>query len=459
MHILRLMLTAAVRFTKKERIIEMDSSGVPLIGAVIFMVLLLADFILSGFGIAVQTVTESSFEPYEKEEPEKIREILNWKDNPKALIHTCWLVHILTAAGGAYGLIWGFSQPDWLLLIISMVLIYVIGKGLPHVAGNKYAVSWCRRLLPAVKTIVTVCFPVTYVLTAAVYLLARLFGIDPHLLEDEVTEDEIISMVNEGHEQGVLDEHEAEMIQNIFELNDKEAQDVMTHRKNIVAINGCLNLSEAISFMVEESNSRFPVYEEDIDNIIGVLHFKDAMIFHNKNQYDNWLIKDIPELIRPVIFIPETRSLDRLFRSMQAQKLQVVIVVDEYGETAGLVTMEDILEEIVGNIQDEYDEDECFIIPSEDGSYRMDGMTPLEDVAETLGIHFEEEDYETLNGYLIYRMDRIPEEDEQSIIEEQGYSFQILEVENKTIKWVKVTKTPEPPAAEDGEQEDTAERE
>ena len=116
---------------------------------------------------------------------------------------------------------------------------------MPHLAGNKYAVSWCRGLLPAVKAIVTVCYPVTYALTAIVYLLARLFGIDPHLLEDEVTEDEIISMVNEGHEQGVLDEHEAEMIQNIFELNDKEAQDVMTHRKNIVAINGCLNLSDS----------------------------------------------------------------------------------------------------------------------------------------------------------------------------------------------------------------------
>ena len=217
----------------------------------------------------------------------------------------------------------------------------------------------------------------------------------------------------------------------------------MTHRKNITGVNGLLNLTQAISFMLEESNSRFPVYEGNIDNIIGVLHLKDAMIFHNKAQYDNWRIKDIPELLRPIKFIPETRSINALFRNMQAQKLQMVIVVDEYGETAGLVTMEDILEEIVGNILDEYDEDECFILRQEDGSFRMDGMTPLQEVEDTLGISFEEEDYETLNGYLIYRLDRIPEEDEHTIIEENGYSFQILEVENKTIKWVKVTRLPE----------------
>ncbi|MDD3797317.1 MAG: transporter associated domain-containing protein [Lachnospiraceae bacterium] len=211
--------------------------------------------------------------------------------------------------------------------------------------------------------------------------------------------------------------------------------------------------------MMEETNSRFPVYEGDIDNIIGVLHFKDAMIFHNQKQYDEWLIKDIPNLLRPIKFIPETRSINLLFRSMQAQKLQMVIVVDEYGETAGLVTMEDILEEIVGNILDEYDEDERFILKEEDGSYRMDGMTPLEDVEETLDITFEEEDYETLNGYLIFRMDRIPEEDEHSVIEEKGYSFQILEVDNKTIKWVKVTRLPETEVKDKQESEQKADQE
>lgn len=427
----------------------MDGSEVPLIGTAVFLALLLAEFILSGFSSALETVTESSLEQAGRREDPRAGKILEWKDHPQRLAQACWFYDILLGCVGSYSLIRALYGPDWAVLAAAAAAMYLFGRGIPQLIGKKYAVGWCMQLFQPVRGLVAFSVPFTRALTAVVHVFVRIFGVNPHLLEDEVTEDEIISMVNEGHEQGVLDEHEAEMIQNIFELNDKEAQDIMTHRKNISAINGRLNLQEAISAMLEEPNSRFPVYEENIDNIIGVLHLKDAMIFHNKGQYDDWLVKDIPELLRPIRFIPETRSIDRLFRSMQAQKLQMVIVVDEYGETAGLVTMEDILEEIVGNILDEYDEDERFILPEADGSFRMAGMTPLEDVAETLGISFEDEDYDTLNGYLIYRLDRIPEEDEDTVIEEQGYSFQILEVDNKTIKWVRVSRLPDRPS--DGE--------
>ena len=280
--------------------------------------------------------------------------------------------------------------------------------------------------------------------TALAKAVVRLLGVDPKELEEKVTENEIISMVNEGHEQGVLDEHEAEMIQNIFQLDDKEAQDIMTHRKNINAIREDTPLRDAISFMVDESNSRFPVYHETIDNITGILNFKDAMICHYKKDCDSWLLKDIPELLRPPYFIPETRSIDELFRTMQAQKIQMAVVVDEYGETAGLVTMEDILEEIVGNIQDEYDEDERFVIEEGDGTFLMAGMTPLEEVEDTLQITFGEEDYETLNGYLVMRLDRIPEdEDEGTVIHAEGFDFTIREVDGHMIKWVRVVPHPD----------------
>lgn len=447
----------------------MDSSGGPLIGSVIYLILLLADFILNGYGTALQTVSESALEQACGDEKQKAEQILELKNNPGNFVYASWFYLIGTASGGTFLLRKAWSdRPAWMVLTLSMVLLFLFAKAVPELLGKKYANAWCRSLLSPIKGLVLISRPATYVLTLAAHLLVRILGVDFRELEDEVTEDEIISMVNEGHEQGVLDEHEAEMIQNIFELDDKEAQDIMTHRKNISGISGCINLSEAISVMVNETNSRFPVYEGDIDNIIGVLHFKDAMIFHNKNQYDQWLIKDIPGLLRPVNFIPETRSISLLFRSMQAQKMQMVIVVDEYGETAGLVTMEDILEEIVGNILDEYDKDESFILTEEDGSWRMDGMTPLSDAEDTLGIHFQEEEYDTLNGYLIYRLDRIPEEDEHSVIEEQGYAFRILAVENKTIKWVKVTRLPREESgrsqtAEENEQqskrEDTIEKE
>jgi putative hemolysin len=247
-------------------------------------------------------------------------------------------------------------------------------------------------------------------------------------------------MVNEGHEQGVLDAREAEMIQNIFEMDDKKAVDIMTHRKNIIGIAGTMNLRDSISFMVEEAFSRFPVYGDGIDNIIGILHFKDAMRFHTMGTYDDWLIRDIPELLREVRYIPETRGINVLFRNMQREKLQMVIVVDEYGQTAGLVTMEDILEEIVGSIQDEYDNEVPLIRRGEEGCYLMDGMAPLDEVTQALGITLEDEEYDTLNGLLIARLNRILADGEQDEVAAYGHLFQIQKVEDKMIRLVKITK-------------------
>ena len=167
------------------------------------------------------------------------------------------------------------------------------------------------------------------------------------------------------------------------------------------------------------------------------------MKFHTLGTYDDWLIKDIPGLLREARFIPETRGINLLFRNMQAEKLQMVIVVDEYGQTAGLVAMEDILEEIVGNIQDEYDKDVQLIRKDANGCYMMDGMAPLEEVAELLEITLTDEDYDTLNGLLISKLDRIPDDGEQAEITAYGYLFQILKVENKIIRLVKITKSKE----------------
>ena len=197
--------------------------------------------------------------------------------------------------------------------------------------------------------------------------------------------------------------------------------------------------------MVGESVSRFPVYEDSVDNILGVIHFRDAMKFHTIGTYDDWLIKDIEGLVRSVSFIPQTRGIDVLFRNMQAEKLQMVIVVDEYGQTAGLVTMEDILEEIVGNIQDEYDNEMPLIREEAQGRYLMDGMAPLDEVSEILGFELEEEDkdYDTLNGLLISKLDRIPADGEQAEVVAYGYRFQIMSVENKMICSVRITKNKE----------------
>ena len=258
--------------------------------------------------------------------------------------------------------------------------------------------------------------------------------------EDEVIEEEIISMVKEGHEQGVLMESEAEMIHNIFEYAEKEAKDIMTHRKNIVAIDGDMSFYDMVAYVDDTGKSRFPVYEGDIDNIIGVLLIKDAFLYCQKNEIFRTPVKDIPGLVREVDFITETIKINNLFKKMQSEKSQICIVIDEYGQTSGLVAMEDILEEIVGEIEDEHDEEEQIYLSESDGSYTFDGLTELPDVLEVIDLPVEEDEFETLNGYVISLLEKVPNDDECEIIERHGYQFEIQKVENRIIRQVRITK-------------------
>lgn len=260
---------------------------------------------------------------------------------------------------------------------------------------------------------------------------------------EEVTEEEIMSMVNEGHEKGVLLESEAQMIHNIFEFGDKEVKDIMNHRKNVIAIDGELSYNDAVDIMIENNYSRYPVYVNDIDNIIGVIHIKEALAHSKHNEVFRTPIKDIHGLIREVSFIPETRNINTLFTEMQTAKNHMAVVVDEYGQTSGIVAMEDILEEIVGNIQDEHDEEETLCNRMEDGTYIMDGMTPLEEVIDEIHIPVEEDEFDTLNGLLISLLDKIPAEGELPVIVAYGYEFRVLSVENKMMKQIQIVKQPE----------------
>jgi len=282
--------------------------------------------------------------------------------------------------------------------------------------------------------------------------LLHLVGIHDNDGGSDVTEEEIINMVQEGFEKGVIEDNEAEMISNIFAFGDKEAQDVMTHRSSVTAIDGETRLRDAVEFMLEEGSSRYPVYNENIDHIIGILYLKDALRYHRDGSRQDWYIRDLEGLLREARFVPQTKKIDALFEEMRQQKLQMVIVMDEYGQMDGLVTMEDILEEIVGSIMDEYDEDTEYIEEKGDDEYVIDGMTPLEELTERFDIPFEDEDYETLNGFLIYRLGHIPEPGETFETDYQGYRFHILSVEGNVIARVSVKKLPKPeenPAADE----------
>ena len=256
----------------------------------------------------------------------------------------------------------------------------------------------------------------------------------------EEVQEAVEYVVEECGSQGYLEENEVRMIKNVLQYSGKNARDIMTHRKDIVAVDGSETLEHALQFMLDERFTRFPVYEENIDDIIGTIHLRDAMKYYLNKELRPVKVKELKDCLREVSFIPETKGLSRLFKQMNTEKNHLFIVLDEYGQTAGIVAMEDIIEEIVGNIFDEYDEEETLYFRQENGTYLVKGKVALDDLEEILGIEIEDEENETLNGFLISKLERIPAEHETCEVGYDVYCFRILLVDNNMIELVEVEK-------------------
>ncbi|MDY5870980.1 MAG: hemolysin family protein [Lachnospiraceae bacterium] len=424
----------------------MDDGG-PTASYLIFFALLFIDVFFYGFSAAVKELNSKELsDQLEESGNKKVRRLYQIAVSPQQHIDTVQLVVTLINLTAGSFVLDNFERLSHKLIagIIVLYILLTFGVLIPKKLGARYAHKWAYACINPIYYVTKILSPFTGLVSLTTKGILRIFGISVNNDSEDVTEEEIISMVNEGHEQGVLLATEAEMITKIFQFGDKEAQDIMTHRKNILAIDRNMTLSDALDYMLSESKSRFPVYEENIDHVLGILHFRDAMRAHREPGNMSLAVGDIDGLIRETMYIPETKNIDDLFKDMQRTKTQMVIVVDEYGQTTGLLAMEDILEEIVGNIMDEYDEDEAYIEETEnDDEYIIEGITPLEELEERFGISFNEEEFETLNGFLISKMDKIPEENEEFSIDVDGYSFRILSVENRMIKSVLVTKLPE----------------
>lgn len=405
----------------------------------IFLLLIIIDALFYGFGEATRNLNELDVErKAEEENNKKAKRLLFFIRKPKQFVNTIQFI------GTFIHLVIGkYLIADIWTFFIALYAVLTLGILFPKSFASKHSESLAYGLVNIMNALLILLTPFTWIVSMSARFVMWVVGGNTAEENCDVTEEEIISMVNEGHELGVIQASEAEMITNIFEYGDKEAQDIMTHRGNIVAVEDTMTLNEAIQFMLKERNSRYPVYHENIDHIIGILHLKDALRIQAKSGNGEVPVNKITGLLRKAAFIPETRNIDVLFKKMQSLKLQMVIVVDEYGQTMGLVAMEDILEEIVGNILDEYDEEEHLIKETGTDEYIMEGKTSLEDLEDRLGISFEDSEFETLNGFLISKLDRIPNEDEQFDMDYQGYNFHILSVKNRMIHTVLVTKLPE----------------
>ncbi len=345
------------------------------------------------------------------------------------------------------------------IIIITMILSYfslVFGELVPKRLAMKNAEKIAFGTVKIVRAISIITAPFVKLLTASTNGISKLFGIS-ETDEDTVTEEEIRMMVDVGEEKGSIEEEEKELINNVFEFNDKVVSEIMTHRKDIYAIDINSDINDILKELDEYKYSRIPVYEDNIDNIVGLLFIKDLIANVNKKEK----VK-ISNLMREAYFVSEGKQINELFRDLQRNKHQIAIVLDEYGGTAGLVTMEDILEELVGNIFDEYDDEEKDYEKLDDNTYLISGSVSIHDLRKILNVQIPDGEYDTLSGYLIEKLGRIPSDDEKPIIETERVTYKIEDYEDKRILWVKACRnniTEVEKENEDSDEEDDEEKE
>lgn len=323
------------------------------------------------------------------------------------------------------------------IIIITIILSYfslVFGELVPKRIAMRNPEKIAFGTIGVIRFIHFITSPVVNFLNFSTNLICKLFGIGPQD-ESTVTEEEIRMMVDVGEEKGSIEEEEKELINNVFEFNDKTVSEVMIHRTEVYAIEIGSNIEDILSELKEYKYSRIPVYDENIDNIVGVLFIKDLLAYvYTKKE------AKIKKLMRPAYFVSESKPINEFFKEMQSDKQQLAIVLDEYGGTAGIITMEDIIEELVGNIFDEYDDVEKDYEKIDENTFMIDGSVSIYELRKILNVDIPEGDYDTLSGYLIELLGRIPKDDEKPVIETEKVTYKIEEYEEKRIIWVKACK-------------------
>ncbi len=331
----------------------------------------------------------------------------------------------------------------FVMITITMVLSLlslIFGELVPKRLAMNYAEKIAFSVVKVIYWIAVLFHPFVRFLTISTNFMVSLFGIDPNKEPNAVTEEEIRMMVDVGEEKGSIRDTEKEMINNIFEFDNINVSDIMTHRTDVSGIHIDASFDDVKKIVFEEQYTRFPVYQDTIDDIIGILHVKDLLQFIEHKQIVNF---DLKKLIREPYFVPESKKTDELFRELQKRKVHIAIVIDEYGGTAGIITIEDLIEEIVGNIFDEYDEEEKQIQVLNHYTFDVDGGIDLEDLDEECGLKLpleELQDYDTLSGFLTSLMGHIPEDNETSEIIYRDLRFRIIKAEDKVIEKVRIIK-------------------
>ena len=422
---------------------------------IVLVILILLNAYFAATEIAFISLNDAKIERDAKEGNKKAKQILKMLKSPSKFLATIQIGITLAGflssafASDAFAdklapvlnnLVPAISLEVWrgvsivLITIILSFFTLVFGELVPKRLAMKYYEKISYATIGVIRGISVITAPFVKLLTASTNMVSKIFGVGESE-EEVVTEEEIKMMIAEGEEKGTIEQGERQLLNNVFEFNDIIVSEIMTPRTGMYAIDINDKIEDVLDEIDEFKYSRIPVYEENVDDIKGILFVKDIL----KPLKDNEKI-EIDNIIREPYFVPESKDIDELFKEMQQNKVQMAIVIDEYGGTAGLITMEDIIEELVVNIFDEYDDEEIDVKKIDENTYIVSGLLTSYELKKVFGIEIPEGDYETLSGYLLDRLGRIPDENEHPVIEDEKLTYKVEEMEDKRIKYVKVCK-------------------
>lgn len=441
---------------------EPDPAGNLLVQLLLLAILIFVNGFFAASEIAIITLNENKIQKMAEEGHKKARQIIKLTANSSNFLATIQigvtLAGFLTSATAAQSL--AVPLTNWLVGLspllaqysvvvhtVSVVLITVImaffnlvlGELVPKRIAMQKAEAISFAAIGILGAVAIVMRPFVKLLSVSTNVVVRLFGLDPNAAVDNVTEEEIRMMVDVGGQKGVIEDTQKEMINNIFEFDDITAEDIMTPRTDVEAVEVSEGLAEALRSCVDGGYSRLPIYKEEIDNIVGVLHVKDLLPYVGQEIPKDVTIRHI---MRETYFIPRTKKCRDLFAEMSEKRIQMSIVVDEYGGFSGIVTMEDLLESIVGNIQDEYDQEEEEVTKTGENTFEVDGSIDIEELGEVLNIRFPDGEYDTLAGYIMDVLGRIPGEDEHPEVKFKNATFTVMEMDERRIERVHIQVEP-----------------
>lgn len=455
----------------------MDDPGGIILKLILLFVLILVNAFFAMSEIAVISLNDNKIEKMAEDGHKKAKQVVKLTENSGKFLSTIQigvtLAGFLTSASASqtfadmlsnalkgtavYRALGAGFINGAAVVIITIIMSYfslVLGELTPKKIAMQAPEKISFKVVGILLFFSKIFAPLVKVLSVSTNVVVRLLGFNPHADEETLTEEEIRMMVDVGGEKGVIEDVQKEMINNIFEFDDLDAGDLMTHRTDMTAVDVNDPIADVVKIAIESGYSRIPVFDDDPDDIIGIIYVKDLL---------KYIGTDLPKhamkkIMRPAMFVPESKSCGDLFKEMTSQHKQMAIVVDEYGGTAGVVTLEDIVEEIVGNIQDEYDDEEEEISKINETTFTIDGMTDIDELDEIISNKIPEGDYDTVAGFIISQLGYLPQEGEQNEVVFENIKFTVLEVENRRIEKVRVEILPAPEKEEDEDDDDDKER-